>query len=468
MLAIEQVSILLYLKLLDEAAEKYDVVAGRDSGRSKPMFLLQAERYRWRYWNGLPPRELLAFLSEEVLPYMGSLEREEPCIAMFFRDAELAITDAYLLAEIVARIDRLRLIDLTSREAGEFFDVIVNQLGRRGSDDLFNTPPALRDAMIRMTSPFPGEIVLDPAMGTGELLVDAAEHVLANYGLAPRLRGSEVSRTLLRIATVNLALRGLPIVDLSREDTLNEDLGTSEQSTASAHVILSNLPFGPRPTEISRNTHTVGRPRRLEGLFLELAMRRLAPGGRASVLVPDGILQDHIPAHVALREELVEEFDLLAILSLPSGYLRMYPGLRSSLLTFRTASRSSTKRPDRVWFYQLGATSRLRPKSAAPEARMGLVDFLKRWERYAENDFLDPPGVPSESILSTSSKSPRSWWVSRETLAAGLYRLDAARWAPRVADWPLDRDPAALASQALDKYQLLLAELEVLVSKLRR
>lgn len=131
--AVEQVSILLYLKLLDEAAEKYDVVAGRDSGRSKPMFQLQAERYRWRYWNALAPHELLAFLSEEVLPYMGSLEREEPRIAMFFRDAELAITDAHLLAEIVDRIDRLRLMDLTSTEAGKLFDGLLDQCEWRGA-----------------------------------------------------------------------------------------------------------------------------------------------------------------------------------------------------------------------------------------------------------------------------------------------------------------------------------------------
>lgn len=119
-----------------------------------------------------------------------------------------------------------------------------------------------------MTSPTPGEIVLDPAMRTGGLLVDAAEHVRANYGLAPRLRGSEVSRTLLRIATVNLALRGLPTADLSREDALCEDLGRSEQSTASAHVILSAPPFGSRPTDFPQNAHAVGRTRRLEGLFL--------------------------------------------------------------------------------------------------------------------------------------------------------------------------------------------------------
>lgn len=466
--AVEQVSILLYLKLLDEAAERYNVVAGRNSDRSTPMFQLQAERYRWRYWRNLPPDELFTFLSEEVLPYMGSLEREEPRIAGFFRDAELAIADADLLAEVVDQIDRLRLTDLASADAGKLLDGLLDQLGWREVDGVYRTFPALRDAMVRMTSPAPGEKVLDPAMGTGGLLVDAAEHARAKHGLPSRLRGLEVSRTLLRIATVNLALRGLSTADLGREDALSEELRSSEQRTDPADVILCDPPFGPRPTDLSQGAHAAGRSRRLEGLFLEIAMRGLAPGGRASVLVPDGILQDGLSAHLALRKALVEEFDLLAVLSLPPGRFRAHAGLRSSLLTFRPALRRSTTRPDRVWFYRLGASSRQRPNSAAPQARTGLADFLKSWERHAERDFLDPPGARAESILPAGSRSPRSWWVTREVLAAGSYRLDAARWAPKVADWPLDQDPADLATTALDKYRLLLAELEEVVSELRR
>ncbi|MHA0320308.1 N-6 DNA methylase [Sphingomonas melonis] len=464
--AVEQICVLLYLKLLDEYADQYDLSAGRDSEPQTPLFQLQAERYRWRSWRDLPAQELRTFLSEEVLPYMSSLEREAPHVAAFFRDAELEIVDADLLSKVVRQIDTLHLTKLVPEEAGRLLDRLLDQLGWREVDGIYRTSPALRDLMVRMTAPGPGKTVFDPAMGTAGLLADAASHVRAGGGKLPRLRGSEVSRTLLRIATVNLALRGLPTTGLGREDALMDD--GPWKSHEPADVILCDPPFGPRPTDHPLDADYAGRSRRLEGLFLEIAMRRLAPDGRASVLVPDGILQDGLPAHVTLREALVEKFDVLSVLSLPPGRFRAHAGLRSSLLTFRPACGRSGRRPDRVWFYRLGGGPRQRPNSAAPEGRTGLADFLRSWDRHAERDFLDPPGARGESVLPAGSREPRSWWVSREDLAAGSYRLDASRWAPRVADWPLDRDPADLVHEAVDKYRRLLAELEDLAGELTR
>lgn len=465
--AMEQVSILIYLKLLDDAAGDYDGVAGRGSPPRTSMFQMQAERYRWRHWRGLPPADLSAFLTKEVLPYMGSLEREEPRIAAFFRDAELTITEMDVLGEVVLEIDGLRTAETATQDAAEFLDVLFDQLGLRGVDGQYRTSPALRDVMVRMTAPRQEDWVFDPAMGTAGLLVDAASHVDGGIGPPPALHGVDVSRSMVRIATVNLALRGLPTQGLKREDPLGERNGDAELSAERASVILCDAPFGLRRSDDTQSNLTGYGSRRLEALFLDLVMRRLAPGGRASVLVPDGILQDSVPSHVALRQALVERFDLLSVLSLPPGRFRAHAGLRSTLLTFRAAPRLREDRPDRVWFYRLGASARRRASAYAPEDRTGLAEFLRNWDRHAARDFLDPPGVRAESILPPGTRTPRSFWVTHEVLAASSFRLDSGRWAPRVADRPLDQDPEDLARTAIEDYRDLLAELEHFANELR-
>lgn len=464
--AVEQVAILLYLKLLDEAEDDYDVAEGRGTVRSTPMFRMQAERYRWRYWRDLPAPNLHKFVREDVLPYMGSLEREEPAVGAFFRDAELSIDEADVLHEIVHEIDALSLTAMLPEEAGGLLEDLFVKLGLRELDGINRTSPALREVMVTMASPIEGESIFDPAMGTGGLLVDAARHV--GVGAKPlTLLGSEVSRTLLRIGTVNLALRGLPTSWLRREDAIAEGHYDTERPTAQADVILCDSPFGIHRSEFLHESRYPEISRRLEALFLDLAMRRLSPGGRACILVPDGVLQDHAPGHVALREALVQKFDVLAVLSLPPGRFRAQAGLRSNLLLFRRPSAWSDK-PQHVWFYRLGAARKRSIRSNGVEDRTGLADFLRSFRHHVLRDFRHPPGVEARSVLAPGTREPNSWWVSREALAGSSFRLDAAYWAPRIAEWPIDEDPVELVREALGDYRHLIEELERLTGELNR
>lgn len=460
--AAEQIAILLYLKLLD--AEDGPPASSRER-RSPAIFASQAERYRWRHWHHLPAADLVAFLTKEVLPYMGSLEKEEPAIAGFFRDAELSSKDQEATRRAVLEIDAIPLAQLDPATAGDLLEGLLAAVGWREVDGMYGTSPVLRNLLVRLADPRPGETVLDPAMGAAGLLADAARHAQEEGGAAPRLLGLEVSRTMLRIATVNMALRGLPTEGLRRQDALSDREGNLGGPTSGGvDVVLCDPPFGPRRLDEGVGATGSMRSRRLEALFLDIAMRALTEGGRAAIVVPDGVLFDPGPAHVELRRALVEEFDLLCVLSMTPGRFRAQTLLRSSVLVFGRPSPSYGPRPKRIWFHQLAGGTRRRGRPDGPEDRTGLSDFLRNWERHRERGFMDPPGLPAEAILDSGSRQPRSWWAERDVIADSGYRLDAQRWAPVVSDWPLDDDPAELAATASRDYRKLAEEIEALAT----
>lgn len=464
----EQASVLLYLKYLDEAA---DGAALRPSQSLRPearIYQAQAERYRWREWHDLPEAHLGTFLRREVLTYMGSLEKESPAVAAFFRDAELTPGSEQSLRDVIHMMDRLSLTAMAPSLAGHFLESLYAGLGWREVYGSFGTAPALRDVMVRLVDPRPGDTVLDPAMGAGGLLAEAAEYAReANQG-EPRLIGREISRTMLRIATVNLALRGLPTGDLRRQDSLSDE---DEETAAGIHsgcdVILCDPPYGVLGPSSGTSLRPYARSRRREALFLELAMKSLAPGGRAALVLPDGILGDTIAGHVGLRKDLIEYFDVLAVLSLPAGRLRSQMGIRSSVVVFRHTDTWGQRRPEKIWFHQLAGTGPRRGRARAAEDPSGLAEFMRNWERHSMRGFMDPPGLPAEAVMEVGDRPVRSWWATRQSIAQSGFRLDAQRWAPRAARPPVE-SPEQLAEQAIEEYAQLIARLEALRRDLRR
>lgn len=461
--AAEQVSILLYLKLLDEAEDASAPTSQLMVDHAEPaIFTRQAERYRWRELRRLGPDGVGDFLNCEVLPYMGSLEKERPSVAAFFREAELPSDDLGGLWQIVKEIDGLRLRDMDLDDAAEFIEELFSHIGMREVDGRFSTSPTLRRLMVTLADPQPGETVLDPAMGTAGLLVDAARHVGAPSSASIRLFGSEVSRTMLRIATVNMVFRGLPAEGLRRENPLVAEERVHAKPPA-CHVVLCDPPYGTARWSGRAELRFPTRSSRLEAQFLEFSMASLVPGGRAAILLPDGLLGSETAPHIELRRDLLRHFDVTAVLSIPSGRLRSQ-GPNSSLVVFR---RPSDDRPtvDRIWYYRLNKTSRRRGALASDD-RVGISGFLRHWERHLGREFSDPPGLPAQTVLEPESREPHSWWTYRSAVEDAGFRLDPSRWMPVVSDWPLNEDPAELAASAVRDYRRIADELEILARQL--
>ncbi len=184
---IEQLSYLIYLKMLDEEESSRELesrlVGGNGNGRK--LFPSQAERFRWSKWRFKSGKDLIDFVGEEVFPYMSSLVREEPQIADYFKDAVLEIKDPNVLKEVVDEIDSIDFRKLGTDIKGDIFEYFLTHLGQSALNGQFRTPRQIRTMMVQMIDPDFGDSIYDPACGTAGFLIDAVEHFLAKDSAAP-------------------------------------------------------------------------------------------------------------------------------------------------------------------------------------------------------------------------------------------------------------------------------------------
>ncbi len=182
---IEQLSYLIYLKLLDE--REGDIERERQllgsAARTKSLFPEQAGRYRWFQWRFKSGPELRAFLRDEVFPYMASLVQEEAQVAIYFQDARLEVDDANVLKQVVDELDGIQFSKLGTAVKGDIYEYLLQYLATQEGALLgqFRTPRQIRLAMVEMLDPDLGDAMFDPACGTGGFLIDAVEHVLGKY-----------------------------------------------------------------------------------------------------------------------------------------------------------------------------------------------------------------------------------------------------------------------------------------------
>ena len=186
---IEQISYLIYLKLLDEEESNRELKArllgAKANGNGELLFPGEAEHYRWSKWRFKSGTDLRDFVRDQVFPYMASLVKEEPQIAEYFRDAVLEITDPNVLKQVVDEIDGIDFAKLGTDVKGDIFEYLLTHLGQSALNGQFRTPRQIRTMMVEMVDPDLGETIYDPACGTGGFLIDAVQYILAKYSSDP-------------------------------------------------------------------------------------------------------------------------------------------------------------------------------------------------------------------------------------------------------------------------------------------
>lgn len=507
---IEQISYLIYLKLLDEEEVNRELqsrLSNKKNGNQKLLYPKQAKRYRWSEWRFKSGKELRDFVRDEVFPYMASLVKDEPRVAEYFRDSVLEIVDPNVLKQVIDEIDSIEFNKLGTDVKGDIFEYLLTHLGQSALNGQFRTPRQIRTMMVQMLDPDIGDTVYDPAAGTGGFLIDAIEYILAKYSteatevpiygeewlekrnqtlkeakkeipnlqtykkgpgekipdwglLEHSIYGIDVSRQMMRISMMNLVLHGIRNAKVKRANTLSELGGLTEDDLARKYkVILSNPPFaGVLPKESIRKDLPTN-SKKSELLFLSVMMEALAPGGRCAVVVPEGLLFGSTKAHVELRRKLVDDYDLLAVVSLPAGVFKPYAGVKTGVLVFQKGShektRKSTKNNRKVWFFEIRADGFDPDKIAGggrPETpeRNDIPELLRQWKVYKDSKFTKLPGVEAGTLLEPGSEAPRCWWATVKTITGNDYNLAAGRYKPMVAEKPPDEDPVELIQEVLD------------------
>ena len=415
---IEQISYLLFIKRLDDLELTKERKAQR-LGRpiQQPTFAEDEQECRWSYFKNLDDSDKkLKIVRDQAFPFIKQLGGEvaDSPYARHMQDAVFLISSAALLDSVITQIDQIPMEDRDTK--GDLYEYMLSKLSTAGTNGQFRTPRHIIKLMVALMAPGPNEIICDPACGTGGFLVGAAEYVrdlkdgegnsvlnapgnLAHFNDG-MFHGFDFDATMLRIGSMNLMLHGIEQPAIEARDSLSEDHAGVEEAFT---MILANPPFkgSVEKSTIAKDLAKVISTKKTELLFMALFLRLLKKGGRAAVIVPDGVLFGSSKAHKGLRKLLVESHKLDGVISMPSGVFKPYAGVSTAILMF-TKVGVERGGSDFVWFYDMAADGLSLDDKRQPIEENDIPDILARWQsRDVEKD-VDRKGkaffVPSEEI----------------------------------------------------------------------
>jgi type I restriction enzyme M protein len=432
---VEQITIALIYKFMDDMDAESEELGGK-----RKFFTGDYARYGWAKLMApsLGGHEMLGLYGEGI-----SKMPENPGIPALFRDifknAYLPYRDPETLKAFLKIIDEFSYDH--SERLGDAFEYLLSVLGSQGDAGQFRTPRHIIDFMVEVLAPRKNETILDPACGTAGFLISAYKHILRSNTdakghstltpddkgrLAKNFKGYDISPDMVRLSLVNLYLHGFTDPHIFEYDTLTSE----ERWNEFADVILANPPFMSPKGGIKPHKRFSIQAKRSEVLFVDYMAEHLTPGGRAGIIVPEGIIFQSQGAYKELRKMLLEN-SLVAVVSLPAGCFNPYSGVKTSILIL---DKSLARQRDTVAFFKvendgfgLGAQRRAIGKNDLPQVQAELAAYLQALRS----------GASTESVLSFTSTAQI---VPKEKIAAnGDYNLSAERYREgvvAVSSWP--------------------------------
>jgi len=422
---IEQITYLLFLRRLDDLqtiAEKKARITGGPI--VDPKFLPGQEQLRWSRFKNLDADVMHKTVATQVFPFLQKYGEQvggdSSTYSDHMKDARFTIPTPALLSKVV---DMLDTIPMDNRDTnGDLYEYMLGKIASAGQNGQFRTPRHIIQLMVDMTAPTPTDEICDPACGTAGFLVAASEYVREQHPSAltdatqrkhfhhSMFHGYDFDNVMLRIGSMNMLLHGIEAPDIRYRDSLSE--GASED-TEKYTLILANPPFaGSLDYEsTSKDLQRVVKTKKTELLFLALFLKLLRPGGRAAVIVPDGVLFGSSKAHKELRKTLVEDQKLDAVVKLPSGVFKPYAGVSTAILFFTKTDSGGT---DDVWFYDVRADGYSLDDKRTPIETNDLPDVITRWrDRSSEKD---------------RARTEQSFFVPKADIVAQGYDLSLNRY----------------------------------------
>jgi type I restriction enzyme M protein len=458
---IEQITYLLFLRRLDDL---HTLEENKSARLKKPMehrvFPLGKdskkrpyEDSRWSRFKHFTPAEMYTVVGEHVFPFLRTLGGDGSTYAHHMKDARFTIPTPALLAKVVDLIDGLPLDDRDTK--GDLYEYMLAKIASAGQNGQFRTPRHIIRLMVEMTAPQPNDIICDPACGTAGFLVAAGEYLREHHPEMLRDRkqnrhfhhdmfhGFDFDNTMLRIGSMNMLLHGVENPDIRYRDSLSQDHASDEEAYT---LVLANPPFaGSLDYEnTAKDLLQMVKTKKTELLFLALFLRLLKPGGRAAVIVPDGVLFGSTKAHKELRRMLVEDQKLDAVISLPSGVFKPYAGVSTAILAFTKTNSGGT---DHVWFYKVEADGWSLDDKRTPllsDAKLGPTP-LTAWtiDEHAKNNLPDVLARWADRDGGERDRphTAQSFCVSRDDIATHAYDLSLNRYKEVVHDEVEPRTP---------------------------
>ncbi len=451
---IEQLTYLLFLRRLDDAEKRRERIARLDdSSVENPLFAGETQKLRWSQWPN-HPQTLYQLVDREVFPWMrglgGGAGGEASSFADNLKDARLALpSDGALLLRAQNKIDEIQTIAL-ALDAGEggdsyldtmgdLYEYLLGKLASAGRNGQFRTPRHIIQMMVELVQPTPKDVICDPACGTAGFLANAARTLQERFKSAyfdPKMMehfnsgafvGFDLDATMVRIASMNLLLHGIENPQLARKNALGIDNAFESET---CDIILANPPFAGNvnESEIAPNLKSAaGGSKKTELLFVALFLRLLKAGGRAAVIVPDGVLFGASNAHKAVRQTLVEHHKLDGVISMPSGVFKPYAGVSTAILLFTKTGAGGT---DEVWFYDMQSDGFSLDDKRQEIAANDIPDLLQAWPTRRDD-----------------GRSGRSFRVAKAEIVANAYDLSLNRYKKTEYVAQIHRAPGELIAE---------------------
>jgi len=395
--AIEQISFLMFVRLLDVAETTAETKAARTKKPLRGRFDGKLDPRRWSNFKQIADgAKMLVVVRDQVFPHLREL-------GGFMSDAQLMIQKPSLLVSAVSQIDALPIT--TGDAKGDLYEYLLSKLTTAGINGQFRTPRHIIRFMVDMLAPEPDEVIGDPACGTAGFLVGVMLYLYEKYapdggtkkgngeklvrtgkGLEDfrahiqrgLLHGFDFDSTMLRIASMNLMLHGVDEPAIHYQDTLSSSFPERfpKQASGTFDVILANPPFKGSLDEedVHPSLTRAVKTKKTELLFVALVLRMLKQGGRSATIVPDGVLFGSSKAHKSLRRLLVEENQLDGVISLPSGVFKPYAGVSTAILVFSKGGKT-----EQVFFYDVQADGYSLDDKRDKVNEDDLPEALKKW-----------------------------------------------------------------------------------------
>ncbi len=447
---IPQLAWLLFLKAFDALEQTREVIEDRFRPAIGPP-------YRWRDWaadpNGPTGEALLALVNGELLPHLRGLSgtgSHDPrdVLSAVFRETNNRMLSGYLLRDVVNKVNEINFAsaDDIHTMAHVYESMLREMRDAAGDSGEFYTPRPIIRFIVQQVDPKLGEIVLDPACGTGGFLVEALEH------LAPKVKTAQQRRTLqadLRgiekkplpylLGMMNLVLHGVGHPTIIRGNALAEPI-TQIGRARRVDIVLTNPPFGGEEEKsILANFPSDKQTAETAWLFLQLVIRQLKDRGRCGIVVPNGLLFGG-GVGARIKKQLLTECNLHTVVRLPDGAFAPYTDIPSNLLFF-----DKTGRTKEVWFYEI----------PAPDGRKKYSKTKPmRFEEFAECQVWWTDRVVNE----------RAWQVPIAAIEATDYNLDLRN--PNRPDDLAHRPPAELLAELVNTEREILGMLEELQAEI--
>lgn len=478
---IEQLTYLMFIRSLDEKeleTEEFENMTGEKLEKIFPQ-TSSGQAMRWSKFKNSDPREIFALMSQRIFPAIKSMKYgrlpdfdeqgnliEIPdqegkkvegttAFARYMNDAMFLIPTPQVLQKIITGLDDLYEHDIVGLDMqGDLYEYMLDKLSTAGQNGQFRTPKHIREMMVALLQLTPEDEICDPACGTAGFLVSASEFIRKHYEntmtpeqwehfAGPAFTGFDTDRTMLRISAMNLMLHSITTPEIDYCDSVSKQNNITNRYT----VCLANPPFkGTIDAEsINDNLKAVTNTKKTELLFVALFLRMLKTGGRCACIVPDGVLFGSSNAHKSLRYELVENHQLRAVISMPSGVFKPYAGVSTAVLVFTKTGAGGT---DKVWFYDMKADGFSLDDKRSTIEQNDIPDIITRFHNLEAEEMRD--------------RTEQSFFVPKQEIVENGYDLSINKY-KKVEYVPVEYPPT---SEILANLKALQAQIDTEMAEL--